>query len=107
LPPKRCPRVAGLNAMPTRCVIVCSLLLACGGAASPITPAVSQDTLEAHARAQDDEGLKRASLALKSKSKDERMRALAALLEYEPAKLTSVLADVSERATKGDGDAEK
>ena len=89
-----------------RLAFVCSLLVACGGAASPVVPAGTQDTLEAHARAQDDEGLKRASIALKSKSKDERMRALAALLEYEPAKLASMLADMSERATKGD-DAEK
>jgi hypothetical protein len=89
-----------------RIAAAAALLVACGGTAPVVAPS-NQDTLEAHARAQDDEGLKRAALALKSKSKDERMKALAAVLEYEPQKLAPLVADISERATKGEDDAEK
>ena len=87
-------------------VAVAALLVACGGAPAVVAP-TNQDTLEAHARAQDDEGLKRASIALDGKSKEERMRALAAVLEYEPQKLAPLVSKISERATKGDDDAEK
>jgi hypothetical protein len=91
---------------PLRIAAAAALLVACGGTAPVVAP-TNQDTLEAHARAQDDEGLKRASLALDGKSKDERMKALAAVLEYEPRKLVPLVAKISERATKGDDDAEK
>ena len=73
---------------------------------APVGPQ-TDDSLEAHARAHDDEGLKRVSAALKSKSKEERMRALAAVLEYEPLKLAPLSQDLSDRAAKGDDDAEK
>ena len=89
-----------------RICAVCALVFACGGTAPVVAPS-NQDTLEAHARAQDDEGLKRASLALQSKSKDERMKGLAAVLEYEPQKIAPLAAEISERATKGEDDAEK
>ena len=89
-----------------RIAAAAALIVACGGTAPVVAPS-NQDTLEAHARAQDDEGLKRASLALESKSKDERMKALAAVLEYEPQKLAPLVPKISERATKGEDDAEK
>ena len=44
-----------------RIAVAAALLVACGGTAPVVAPS-NQDTLEAHARAQDDEGLKRASL---------------------------------------------
>lgn len=92
--------------MTSRHVALFSLMWGCGGTAPVVAPG-NQDTLEAHARAQDDEGLKRASLALKSTSKEERMKALAAVLEYEPQKVAPLVAEISERATKGDDEDEK
>jgi len=89
-----------------RIAAAAALLVACGGTAPVVAP-TNQDTLEAHARAQDDEGLKRASAALDSKSKEERMRALAAVLEYEPQKIAPLVPKISERATKGEDEAEK
>jgi len=86
--------------------IACVILVGCGAASAPVT-APSQDTLEAHARAQDDEGLRRATAALKSKSRDDRMRALEAVLEYEPQKLQPLLDVLVERALHGDDADEK
>jgi hypothetical protein len=87
-------------------VLACVILVGCGAAAPPVAPQ-NQDTLEAHARAQDDEGLRRANAALASKSRDERMRGLAALLEYEPVKVQATLDVISERALHGADDDEK
>src|SRR4029077_21052555 len=89
-----------------RIAAAAALLVACGGTAPVVAP-TNQDTLEAHARAQDDEGLKRASLALDGKAKEEGMRAPAAVLEYEPQKITPLVAKISERATKGEDETEK
>ncbi len=86
-------------------IALCTLLLACGGGAPIAVP--EQNTLESHARAQDDEGLKLATAALKSKSAEERMRGLAALLEYEPVKLAPLFEAIAERVTHAEGAGEK
>ncbi len=88
-------------------VLACVILVGCGGAAAPPVAPQNQDTLETHARAQDDEGLRLANAALASKSRDERMRGLAALLEYEPVKVQPALDVISERALHGADDDEK
>ncbi len=67
----------------------------------------SDDTLEAHARAQDDEGLRRALAALGSKAEPDRLRALRALIEYEPAKLAATLDAIGERLAHGADGEEK
>jgi hypothetical protein len=88
-------------------ILTCALLLlACGGPAPVVAP--STDTLEVHARAQDDEGLRRATLALKNKSREERVRGLAAMLEYDAVKLGPAVIDaVGERLAHGEGADEK
>jgi hypothetical protein len=85
-----------------RSVILLALVwsAACGGA-EPVASPPTTDTLEVHARAQDEEGLRRAAAALKGRVTRERMRALAALLEYEPVKLQPLFEPVSDRVAHG------
>ena len=68
----------------------------------------NQDTLEAHARAQDDEGLKRASLdaaeQIEGRADEVRSRRCWSTSRKSWAQL---LAEISQRATKGEDDAEK
>ncbi len=88
--------------------LACAVLVqACGGAAPVITQPLPTDTLESHARAQDDEGLRRAVALLKDKAAPERMRGLTVMLEYEAVKLQFVLEAVSERALHGESVDEK
>jgi hypothetical protein len=87
-------------------VLACALF-ACGGAPPAAPGPQTDDTLEAHARAQDAEGLRRAALALRSKSAAERIRAMSALLEYEPSKLQPLLAELSARALRAETPGER
>ncbi len=88
------------------CALLSSLLVACGGA-TPVVAPKNDDTLEAHARAQDDEGLKRATAALASKASADRLRGLRAMLEYEPVKLAGALDAITQRALHADDANEK
>lgn len=78
-------------------VFASAIVVGCGGAAGPTATPRADDTLEAHARAHDDEGLKRATAALASKTESDRVRGLRAMLEYEPAKLAGALDAIAAR----------
>lgn len=88
-----------------RVAFVSLFLVACGGGAAPVAPA-NDDTLEAHVRAHDDEGLRRALAALDSKTESERLRGLRATLEYDPVKLAASLDALAARFSRA-ADAEE
>jgi hypothetical protein len=83
------------------------VLLACGGSPAPAPSVPAADPLEVHARAKDDEGMRLILVALgRPGPSAPRVRALQALLEYDPGKLAPSVPLVTKSLSAPD-DAEK